>query len=495
MDPNSIVDTLSSHGIDSSQANRATLYQNAGLGTADSYRAAGANNASQNTALNNYYTTGAGKPTSSAIVTSAESKTGFNNNKAEMDKNNAAIAAGLSTNNPDGTPKINPLTQNNDGTPKINTVTQNPDGSPKPPAPAPTGGDTTRITANDGTPFDVPKNSEGLAKAQLGIYNSDMADITSKQATINNLAKYDFNTDPNAIAAAQRISRGYDELITQTQAKNKILLGTYGANSARSGSLQYANEMNTNFTSNEIDNATGRIQSLITKRDAAIAKSNEAYKDGNVKALAASSKELEQAKKDTQIALTDLSKIIDTAVKNGQAQARIAASALKDENNNNIKNSTGLAIGAADAIANSGITDKTQIDDYINKLASHNGITNPELLRSAVVKAQQQQGSLTDKHNNIVSEINKRNQPKAGSTTFKVSSGISKVTPQMESIKGPDGYIDPSQWIAARTNWKTLGGSEASFNSNFKGYLNPASYKSAGFKTKEVARFKQNGIN
>ena len=36
-DPNSIVDTLSSHGIDSSQANRATLYEKAGLGTADSY--------------------------------------------------------------------------------------------------------------------------------------------------------------------------------------------------------------------------------------------------------------------------------------------------------------------------------------------------------------------------------------------------------------------------------------------------------------------------
>jgi hypothetical protein len=74
----------------------------------------------------------------------------------------------------------------------------------------------------------------------------------------------------------------------------------------------------------------------------------------------------------------------------------------------------------------------------------------------------------------------KTTTPKSGA--FNTSTAISSVTPQMESVKGGDGYIDPQKWVAARNNWMTLGGTQASFNSNFKSYLNPESYGIAGFK-------------
>lgn len=70
-----------------------------------------------------------------------------------------------------------------------------------------------------------------------------------------------------------------------------------------------------------------------------------------------------------------------------------------------------------------------------------------------------------------------------GTGTFKVSTGISKLTPKLEGAKGADGYIDPYKWIDSRKWWNEQGGTDASFNTTFKKYLNPASYKLAGFKT------------
>lgn len=58
-----------------------------------------------------------------------------------------------------------------------------------------------------------------------------------------------------------------------------------------------------------------------------------------------------------------------------------------------------------------------------------------------------------------------------------------KFVKDFESIKGDDNYVDPAEWIAARTLWGLKGGTDSSFVSNFKRYLNPASYKKAGIGT------------
>ena len=83
----------------------------------------------------------------------------------------------------------------------------------------------------------------------------------------------------------------------------------------------------------------------------------------------------------------------------------------------------------------------------------------------------------------------------ASDVKFDTQGNSIKFTKDFESIKAapylhPDGgtysdndqYVDPQEWVAARTLWATKGGSDASFVSNFKRYLNPKDYKQVGFK-------------
>lgn len=102
-------------------------------------------------------------------------------------------------------------------------------------------------------------------------------------------------------------------------------------------------------------------------------------------------------------------------------------------------------------------------------------------LVESIAKEKERRDTLDLERRGKESIIKSRNKT-GGTPTFKVSQGIAKVTPQMEAIKGPDGYIDPQKWIEARTAWNSLGGTDASFKTSFLKYLNPLSYEKAGFK-------------
>lgn len=67
-------------------------------------------------------------------------------------------------------------------------------------------------------------------------------------------------------------------------------------------------------------------------------------------------------------------------------------------------------------------------------------------------------------------------------STFDTDARIREFSGNMKKIKGSDGYIDPNEWKAARDLWQSYGGSDATFESNFKRYLNPLSYKLVGYK-------------
>ncbi len=78
---------------------------------------------------------------------------------------------------------------------------------------------------------------------------------------------------------------------------------------------------------------------------------------------------------------------------------------------------------------------------------------------------------------------------KASNVKFDTEGNIAEVSKRMASLTGKakgepngDNYIDPNAWIAMRNLWQSHGGSDASFVSNFKRYLNPESYKLAGIK-------------
>lgn len=74
----------------------------------------------------------------------------------------------------------------------------------------------------------------------------------------------------------------------------------------------------------------------------------------------------------------------------------------------------------------------------------------------------------------------KKSTGTGGSGKFVLSQAISTVTPQLNAIKGEDGYIDPYKWMIARDKWMQAGGTLANFKSNFKHLVNPESYDLVG---------------
>ena len=66
---------------------------------------------------------------------------------------------------------------------------------------------------------------------------------------------------------------------------------------------------------------------------------------------------------------------------------------------------------------------------------------------------------------------------------FDTTENIKQTYEAMDKVKGGDGYIAPQDWTLLRNLWAKHGGSDASFISNFKRYVNPASYTTVGIGT------------
>lgn len=71
--------------------------------------------------------------------------------------------------------------------------------------------------------------------------------------------------------------------------------------------------------------------------------------------------------------------------------------------------------------------------------------------------------------------------------TFDSDAEIRRVTAEMVKEKGADGYVSPEEWMAARDLWGMKGGTDASFETSFKRFLNPASYTKVGYTTDETS--------
>lgn len=354
------------------------------------------------------------------------------------------------------------ITDDNDGT----TTTTKKDG-------------TTEITTEDGTVLDP------TLKKQFDDNYKDLTTAANNAKTIMDQAAATMKDDPAAVAAANNIKAKYDILIEQMKEKNRMLLGGINKNSARTGMLQYANEMDSNFKSMEFDKSVQRIADLVDKENEAVAKSNAAYKSGDVKAFNAATKEYESAVKDKQKSILDLNKAISDAVKANATEIKLKRDAEKQAITDDIRVSATLGKTMADAISNSGITDETKIDEYVKAMAEANGITNPNILKNSLIKEQQAADTLSLKNKNTASIIANRGKTKTGTNgkpKFVISNAIATVTPQFEAAKGADDFVSPENWLAGRTNWNNEGGTDASYNTTFKKYLNPESYPLAGFK-------------
>lgn len=208
--------------------------------------------------------------------------------------------------NPDGTK----VTTNPDGT----TKTDNPDGS-----------STSTTTDGMELPSDVKKQYDDVITQADATLQQRQDDIDAAKATVAN--------DPAANAALDAIRHQYDVLINSMKEKNKILLGGYQVGQARSGAMQFANEMSSNFMSEEMDKANGRISDLVTKENDLLLKTTIAYKTGNVKALHDAQTAYDKANSDKLKAIGDLAKATSDHVKDVQAQEKIDAADLKADIN------------------------------------------------------------------------------------------------------------------------------------------------------------------
>jgi|GEM_PF-4281196 len=71
---------------------------------------------------------------------------------------------------------------------------------------------------------------------------------------------------------------------------------------------------------------------------------------------------------------------------------------------------------------------------------------------------------------------------KANEIDFDKTTNVSETAKIFTEIKGEDNYIDPAVWMQTRDSWQSNGGSDSSYISNFKRFLNPQSYDQAGIK-------------
>lgn len=114
-----------------------------------------------------------------------------------------------------------------------------------------------------------------------------------------------------------------------------------------------------------------------------------------------------------------------------------------------------------------------QKENFIQEVSNKYGIA-PVALITAISKEQVARNKAAGKG------------AKGSASTLK--GAISTVAPQIDSIKGEDGYIDPAKYIIARDKWNAAGFSTSSFESNFKRYVNPKSYAKVGFKKTSSGR-------
>jgi hypothetical protein len=119
----------------------------------------------------------------------------------------------------------------------------------------------------------------------------------------------------------------------------------------------------------------------------------------------------------------DYSKMITDTIKLQDQQAKDAATAAKQQITDDIRVSTALGKEVADAISKSGVTDQTKIDDYISAMADKSGIADSNILKSSVVKAQQDAKKLDLGNTNTSLTIATKQKKLSNPTTPKTPAG------------------------------------------------------------------------
>lgn len=362
---------------------------------------------------------------------------------------------------------------------------------------------TSPTTNADGTP-NYDDAVKGITDPAIAAqYKSSLQsldkEISDANATLD-AAKSTYANDPAADAMVASIKAQYDQQIQLMKDKNTQFLGKVGSSVAAFGGL---GPMSQSFLNDEQQRADARVSDIQGKEQDAMNKARIAYQTQDYKALNDAMTAYDKANKDKLTALNDLLTATDKSVKESQAQAKISSAADKQAVALDISKSNSLATGIADSIAKSGITDQGQIDQYVQSMADEYGITNPDILKSAVEKARQASMKSLAGTANTLSTIQKRETPKVpaggkGSTKGSGTDGTYSYTQSDVGTysgfldtggtdpsgtryngRGSDGYVDPGAYTYALNDWVKNGGTPGGFAKKFpvKTNVNPASYE------------------
>lgn len=371
-----------------------------------------------------------------------------------------------------------------------------------------TGGDSSAAT---GDPYDaalsgISKTDPGLAaQFKQGLQSLDTS-AQNAYSTIQTLQTATAATDPTTQAVVAGIKAKYDLQIQLMKQKNAQVIGRANTSVAAFGGL---GTMSQEFLSNEQADADRRVSTLQSQEDELVLKAQMAFSTANAKALDAAMKQYDDVNAKKMKALSDLLSASNKQVTQMQNQQKIDAAAQKQAVSLDISKSTNLGAGIAKSISDAGITDPDQIAQYIQSVADEYGISNPDILSSAVEKARQAaaktDATLANSESTIQSRatrdkiaVQKANGGGGSSTKGSGTDGGYKYTgADVDSYKkllaeggtGPDGtkyapqgddtYSDPNAYLAALKDWTDNKGTAAGFAKKFppKTYVNPESYQ------------------
>lgn len=197
----------------------------------------------------------------------------------------------------------------------------------------PTKGGEINITKTNGTDMsgvtETTGNSELDKKFQELNYvlKTKLADATDALEK----AKISANDNAPLQQILSDIGGQYDRLAQQVVDKNNILMGSIRENAARGGSMQYANEMYSNFTSDAMDRGAARVLDVYDRKASALAKATKAYKDGQVELLDKYQKEYDNSAKELADATLDWNKAVNDHIKDIREQERLDLEMKKED--------------------------------------------------------------------------------------------------------------------------------------------------------------------
>ena len=289
-----------------------------------------------------------GAPKQAVIVTSAPARAVTADNTAKLTQimQPAPITSTTGTTSTTGQTTATPT--------KTATPTADPATTPTTPKPTATDYDSAVSSIKD----------PGMAAQFKSTLQNFDNEATNAQSNIDAIKARSLN-DPAALAMVNAIKVKYEAQRKILGARNTQLLGRYSTGNAAFGGL---GQMNLSFLNNEQAKADERMNALQTQEDEAIMKAQVAYQTQNFKDLNTAMEQYDKANKGKLDALSKLLTETNKAVTAGQAQEKLEMAQEKQAVTLDVTKSANLGNALAKAILDSGITDKAQIDAYVEEI-------------------------------------------------------------------------------------------------------------------------------